>query len=120
MEIIGKVIAVLPEFTTGGGKVKHSFVVETIDKYPQKIPFDVWGDDKWEKMNISVGADVTVSFDINGREYKGKYFVSLQAWKVVSTGGSVKRDARDEAVKAEKVPTDAPAPEQGDDGQLPF
>lgn len=87
MEIQGKVIVILPEQATQGGKVKHGFVIDTGGQYPQKIAFEVWNDSSWERMNIAVGSVVNVSFDIHGREWNGKYFVSLTAWKAVVTDG---------------------------------
>lgn len=113
MEISGKIIAILPEFRTEGGKTKHSFVVETVGQYPQKVPFEVWSEDRWSQMSIVEGSMVSVSFDINGREWNGRYFVSLSAWKVVRADGGGSAAPRQEA---------APAPSQEDTHKddLPF
>lgn len=124
MEITGRVIAILPEYTTGSGKKKFSFVIETSGQYPQKVPFEVWGEEKWGNMRVQEGASVVVSFDVSGREYQGKYFVSLNAWKVMRTDGQQGQQsvASQPAVQAETVAKDAPAPESSSqvDGGLPF
>ena len=85
MEITGKVVAVL-EITSGTGKngnewKKRDFVIETPDeKFPKKVCFTLFGD----KVNTCpmIDTTVTVSFDINAHEYNGKWFNSVNAWKV--------------------------------------
>ena len=43
---------------------------------------------------LKKGDKVTVTFDINGREWNGKYFVNLAAWKIeTSTAGTNNDDA---------------------------
>lgn len=115
MDLQGKIIQILPEVHTQSGKVKYGFVVETSSQYPQKIPFDVWGDDKWRQMNVAVGSTVSVSFDINGREYNGKYFVSLCAWKVTAIGSGGQQQAN-----TQNAPQPQPQNHGGGDDNLPF
>lgn len=123
MELSGKIIALVPAFTTQSGKVKNGFVLETSGDYPQRLPFDVWGEDKWRAMNVQVGASVSVSFDLSGREHGGRYFVSLNAWRVTSLGG-VATEAPQSNVSTQAAPQPQPQPKapqapQGSDG-LPF
>lgn len=86
MEIQGKIIAVLP--TRSGTSARgtqwssQTAVIETHEQYPRKVAFDVLGD-KITEFNLQVGEDVTVSFDINAREFNGKWFNSVNAWHVV-------------------------------------
>ena len=85
-EITGKIIAVLP--TRSGTSAKgtqwssQTAVIETHEQYPKKVAFDVLGE-KITEFNLQVGEEVTVSFDINAREFNGKWFNSVNAWKVV-------------------------------------
>ena len=37
-----------------------------------------------------VGQDVDVSFNVESREYNGKYYTDLQAWKIFTTTGEKK------------------------------
>lgn len=85
-EITGKIIAVLP--TKSGTSARgtqwssQTAVIETHEQYPKRVAFDVLGD-KIAEFNLHVGEEVTVSFDINAREYNGKWFNSVNAWNVV-------------------------------------
>lgn len=69
--------------TFPSGFSKREFVVTTDnDKYPQDIKFEVMKD-KCELLdNYEIGQPVKVSFDIRGNEYKGRYYVNLNAWKL--------------------------------------
>ncbi len=87
MEFTGRIIAVLPErggTSRNGNEWKsQEFVIENHDQYPRKMCFDVFGADKIAQFNIQVGQELTVSFDIDAREWNGRWFNSLRAWKVV-------------------------------------
>lgn len=59
-----------------------SYVLETQEQYPKKLAFDVTND-KIDQLNIQVGEFLTVQFDINAREYNGRWFNSVNAWNVI-------------------------------------
>ena len=87
MEITGKIIAVLPERggvsqRTGSEWKVQEYVLETQEQYPRKMCFDVFGADKIAQFAIKIGEQLTVSFDIDAREYNGRWFNSIRAWKV--------------------------------------
>lgn len=86
MEITGKIIAVLPErggiSKTGNEWKTQEYVIETHEQYPKKVCFNVFGTDKIAQFNIQVGDEMTVSFDINAREYNGRWYNDIRAWKV--------------------------------------
>lgn len=88
-DITGKIIAVLP--TKSGTSARgtqwssQTAVIETHEQYPKRVAFDVLGD-KITEFNLHVGEEVTVSFDINAREYNGKWWNSVNAWQVVRPG----------------------------------
>lgn len=118
MEITGKVIKVLPEqrFNGKNGEVvKNFFILETKEQYPQKIKFDVFGEDKWKAMGVTVEQDVSVQFDIKGAEWQGKYFVNLQAWKVTAIGGGAQQQKNQPSPKQNQE-----SPQNEDDSNLPF
>lgn len=85
-EITGKIIAVLP--TRSGTSARgtqwssQTAVIETHEQYPKKVAFDVLNE-KIAEFYLQVGEEVTVSIDINARESNGKWFNSVNAWKVV-------------------------------------
>lgn len=70
------------------GFSKREFVVTTQhDKYPQDLKFEVVKDKCSLLDTYDVGSAVTVSFDIRGNEYNGKYYVNLSCWKLQGDGG---------------------------------
>lgn len=87
MEITGKIIAVLEarggvSKTTGNTWKTQDYVIETHEQFPHRMCFNVFGEDKIAQMNIQVGDELTVYFDINAREYQGRWFNDIRAWKV--------------------------------------
>ncbi len=86
MEITGKIIAILPEqggtSKNGNEWKKQEYVLETYDQYPKKVCFQIFGADRIAQANIKLGEDVNVFFDIDSREYQGRWFTNINAWKV--------------------------------------
>lgn len=66
----------------------REFVIEVPDdKYPQMVKFQLVQDKCALVDEFSEGDEVTVDFDLRGREWNGKYFTNLQAWRVARGGG---------------------------------
>ena len=117
MEISGKIIAVLP-IATGQGKNgtwrSQDYVLETGDQYPKKVCFNFFGD-KIEQFPLAIDDSVTVNFDLESREYNGRWFTSVRAWK-----------AEKGAVSAAPAPSSTPVssfdvtPGAGEGSDLPF
>lgn len=84
MEISGKIIAVLA-MQSGEGKNgpwrSQDYVLETQDQYPKKVCFNLFGA-KIDQFPIAIDDQVTVSFDVESREWNGRWFTSVRAWKV--------------------------------------
>ena len=97
MEIQGKVIAVLPERSgvsaRGEWKLK-TYVIETQEQYPKKMAFDVFGADRIANFDIHLGEVINVSFDIDAREYQGRYFNQIRAWNVTKVSQQATAQAR--------------------------
>ncbi|MDY6121836.1 MAG: DUF3127 domain-containing protein [Porphyromonas sp.] len=87
MEIKGKVIAILPLMSGTGqasGKAwsKQEYVIETVDtEYPRKICFNLWGD-RIQQFAIQMGELLTVQIDLESREYNGRWYTDVRAWRV--------------------------------------
>ncbi len=64
--------------------------------------FNVFGEERLKEFNIQVGAEVTVSFEIDAREYNGRWYNDIRAWRVVPATAA--------PVSAAPVPADIPAP----------
>lgn len=87
MEFTGKVIAILqPKVgvakSTGNEWKVQEYVVEDHSQYPRKLCFEVFGAEKIEQFNIQMGEELTVSFDIDARQWQDRWFNSIRAWKV--------------------------------------
>lgn len=84
MEISGKIIQVLPlqQGTSKAGNPwkKQEYVLETHDTYPRKVKFDFFGD-RADQYPLSVGEEVTVSFDLESREFNGRWYTDVRGWK---------------------------------------
>ncbi|MDR2409917.1 MAG: DUF3127 domain-containing protein [Bacteroidales bacterium] len=86
LEITGKVQQILPQ-QSGTGKngawSKREFIVETLEQYPRKVCMSVWGE-KSENLDqqYPVGTLVKASINIESREYNGKWYTDVRAWKV--------------------------------------
>lgn len=74
--------------TFGSGFSKREFVITTGDsKWPQDIKFEIVKDKCALLDQFSAGQAVSVSFDIRGNEYNGKYYVNLNCWKIQAGSG---------------------------------
>lgn len=89
MDIKGKIVQVL-EKATGQGKngpwEKQEYVLETEGQYPKKVCFEIWGADKVNQFAVREGETVNVSFDLDSREFNGKWYTNVRAWKVDKLG----------------------------------
>jgi len=92
MDITGTIVQILPEVggtgKTGNPWRKQEYILETKDQYPKKICFNAWGD-KIDQFALQAGDETTVSFDIESREYNGRWFTEVKAWSVRKGGASV-------------------------------
>ena len=116
MQFTGKAIAALPVKSgvsqrTGEQWQSREYVIETQEQFPKKMCFEVFGTDKLKEFNIRNNDLIKVHFDITAREYNGKWYNSVRAWKVehVNTDGSVVGSTSAEPVAQAPAPAPAPA-----------
>ena len=130
MEISGKIIHDLGEMSgvskAGNSWKKHEYVLETKDSYPKQVHFDFFGE-RADQYPLSIGDDIKLSFDIESREYNGRWFTSIRGWKAEkSDGASVSQAPVQQAQPVSAAPVQQPAaPQQPDFGSsatddLPF
>ena len=86
MEVVGKIIQVLP-VQEGVGRNGNPwkvqpYVLETLDQYPRKVHFEVFGEDRIKQNPCEIDQLVTVSFDIESREFNGRWYTSIRAWRI--------------------------------------
>lgn len=129
MEITGKIIAVLPEqggvSKNGNEWKKQEYVLETHDQYPKKVCFQLFGADRISQAAIQPGEELTVSFDIESREYMGKWYTNINAWKVERPASAPMNAAPADITPDNIIPSGAPmaAPDFGSSNpvdDLPF
>src|SRR5882757_9294296 len=93
MEISGVIVSLLPQ-QSGQGKngtwKKQEFILETPGQYPKKVCMNLWGD-KVDEIKIAVGDKVTASINIESREYNGRWYTDVRAWKIQKEGSSQQR-----------------------------
>jgi hypothetical protein len=142
MEITGKIIAVLEprrgtSSRTGSEWVCGQYVLETMDQYPRKLFFEVFGADRIQQFNIQLGEVMTVSFDIDAREYQGRWFNGVRAFRVdrnvqaapiaaapvapdTTPFGGAPVPTQAPAAPATEIPAAAPFAPQAEGEDLPF
>lgn len=82
-ELTGKVKVIQQPQTFNSGFTKREMVVTVDDgKYPQDINLEFVQDKVSLLDTLNIGQEVTVFFNIRGREYNGRYFNNLQGWKI--------------------------------------
>ena len=123
LEVTGKLIKFLEvesgESKTGTAWSKQQFIVQTESQYNNLYCFEVFGNEKVENLTKyqKEGDNVTVEFNVNTNEYKGKYYTSLSAWRISKANAN--------GIQSPHVPQNnnnlPPAPAMSDDDTgLPF
>jgi len=115
MELTGKIIAVLPARSgvsqrTGNQWMTQEYVIEVPGQYPRKCVFNIFGEDRIKQFNIQMGEELTVSFDIDAREYNGRWFNDIRAFNIQRGVAPVA------AAPMDSAPVQAAAPQ----AQAPF
>lgn len=128
MEVKG-VIHLIKETEVIGEKGfrKRLLVVRTEAKYKNLIPIEFTQDDVDMLDGYSEGDEVSVAINIGGQEWNGKYFPSINGWKIAKTddapepksNGSVKSNADAKAEKIREKASEATGSQEVDD-DLPF
>ena len=104
MELKGTITHALP-LVSGTSKAgnpwkKREYVLEFSEgQYPRRLHFTCFGDNA-DRIILEPGAQVTVYFDLDSREYNGRWYTEARAWRV-------------DPVAAPAAPAAAPAPQAG-------
>lgn len=84
MEIKGRIVKILPlqsgESRNGVWK-RQEFVLEYGEQYPKIVCFSLRGN-KIDQYPLAIDDEVIVSFDVESREYNGRYYTDVKAWKI--------------------------------------
>lgn len=109
MQLTAKLISLLP-LQTGTGKngtwKKQDIIVETEGTYPKKVCISIWGD-KIDESKLQPGNMLRIDFDVESREYNGRWYTDVKAWKLELAG-------------AGNGGSEGPIDRPHDEGDLPF
>lgn len=126
MEITGKIIAVLP-LQSGTSKAGNpwqlqSYVLETQEQYPKKVCFEVFGEQRIQSNPCQIDDTVTVSFDLESREFNGRWYTSVRAWKIQQGPAEAQPQAQQQADPTANTATfdQVAATSMDDNTDLPF
>ena len=115
MNITGKIIDLMP-LQTGMSKNgqwrKQDIVIETQEQYPKKVCVSIWGD-KINESHLVIGNILDISFELESREFNGKWYTDVKAWKI-----NLSENASAQKPENFHIPTEENHEEE-DDG-LPF
>lgn len=114
----GKVTKLFPLQEFPSGFSKREFVVRTEERFPQEVKFECLKEKAELLDSVKEEDEVTVHFDIRGREWNDRYFVNLAAWKI-DAGDGEKAGGR-KAAEEPAVPAEDPAEYPAEDEDIPF
>ncbi len=89
---------------------KQDFILETEGKYPKPVCITQWGDDI-DTFALRTGEQITAHVDIQSREYNGRWYTDVKAWKVTreaDAAGASPSPAADEPWPGEALEDDLP------------
>lgn len=121
MDIKGKIIQKLdPQSGTskaGNAWKKQEYVLETLDSYPRKVKFDFFGD-RADQYPLEVGDVITLSYDIESREFNGRWYTDIRGFKAIKEDAGMTVQAAPYPPAA-GAPAPAPGPDAGMAAPLP-
>lgn len=109
----------------------QEYVLEVPGQYPRRMVFNLFGEDRIKQFAIQLNEDVTVQFDIDAREYQGRWFNDIRAYNVIRgqvapaaapamPGAAPFPPAQTAAPAAAPFPPAQEAPAEGSTDDLPF
>lgn len=123
MDITGKIVKILP-LQSGQGKngewKKQEFVIQTEGPYPKNICFTMWGA-QIDKFDLQENTMANVSFDAESREFNGRWYTDLKAWRVQKTDNNTQNNPNNSQNDDEFINAQNEAmPNNSIDDDLPF
>ena len=106
LELEGRIVrkmSVQTGTSARGAWSKQEFVFEYQEgNFPTQVCMNVWGEDKVRDLEkFQIGDKVKVSFNLSSREYNGRWYSDIRAWRIEPAGA---------VVESAPVPVSAPAP----------
>lgn len=129
MEITGTLVKHLPNVTGNGQKgpwIKREFVLQPPGQYDKPFPVQAFGDKGDVLEGVAEGEELTVHFNIEGREWNDKWYSSISAWKIeigatgASSGGSEPKIEKKKAPPGAYKVADLTFESSDESNDLPF
>ncbi len=88
MDLTGKVIAIMEPRSgvsnrTGNAWMTQEYVIEVPGSFPRRMVFNIFGEDRIKQFNIQAGEEITVQFDIDAREFNGRWYNDIRAYNIL-------------------------------------
>ena len=107
---------------------KQEFVFEYQEgNFPTQVCMNVWGEDKVRDLDkYQVGDKVKVAFNLSSREYNGRWYTDVRAWRIEPAGDVQQTGFQQPGVQQPAAPASAPMPTADDmssplsEDDLPF
>lgn len=125
LELTGTLVKFYETKTFPSGFSIQEFVVRTDERYPQEILIQAAKEKIDTLKNFKENDVVKVKFNLRGREYNGRHFVSLDMWAMDmaaagNTSASNPSTMSSAAPAAAPVMNSNPADSEADGDDLPF
>ena len=133
IQLVGTITNILPPVSGTSAKgewVRQEFILSVEnEQYPRSVCFQIFGKDRIDEAALQLNERVRVHLDINANEYNGKFYNTINCWKVDRNnqqnvqGNPVYYP--NQPVTPPANPTSAPSPQSAsqpnpDDDDLPF
>ena len=100
---------------------KQDFIVETLEQYPRKICMNVWGEDKVAELSgYNIGENLTISVNIESREFNGRWYTDVRAWRIQRESAAQNAGVQGAAADLAADPFIGAGTDGDDEGDLPF
>lgn len=120
---IARKLSVQTGTSARGAWSKQEFIFEYQEgNYPAQICMNVWGEEKVRELEkYQVNDKVKISFNLSSREFNGRWYTDVRAWRIEPSGAQPQGGYNQPA----PVQSDIPMPSADDmsapvDDDLPF
>ena len=130
MELEGRIVRKLnvqSGTSARGAWAKQEFIFEYQEgNYPSQVCMNVWGEDKVKDLDkYQVGDKVKVSFNLSSREFNGRWYTDVRAWRIEPAGAAGQQQyapaqSSQTPPPMQTVPTPSIDDLPGSDDDLPF
>ena len=119
LELEGRIVRKLGVQTgtsARGAWSKQEFVFEYQEgNYPTQVCMNVWGEDKVRDLDkYQVGDKVKIAFNLSSREYNGRWYTDVRAWRIEPAGDAQQPGFQQLGVQQHAAPASAPMPTADD------